>query len=84
MQRIDGRLILSPSDLTRHQECHHLTALNLQVADGRLAPPAEGASDQTLLVADLGTAHELRYLESLEAEGRSVVRLPTTMTARRC
>src|SRR3954468_21489009 len=75
VQRIDGGIVLSPSDLPRHQECHHLTALNLEVADGRLAPPAEGPSDQTLLVADLGIAHELRYLESLEAEGRSVVRL---------
>src|SRR3954454_9185064 len=75
MYRVDGRLVLSPSDLTRHQECHHLTALNLAVADGRLAPPVEGASDQTMLVADLGLAHEQRYLEYLEAEGRSVVRL---------
>src|SRR3954451_20267732 len=49
--------------------------MNLQVAAGDLAPPTEGASDQTLLVADLGLAHEQRYLESLEAEGRSVVRL---------
>jgi predicted RecB family nuclease len=39
------------------------------------APPIQGPSDQTLLVADLGIAHELRYLESLEAEGRSVGRL---------
>src|SRR4051812_39181853 len=75
MYRVDGRLVLSPSDLTRHQECHHLTALNLQVAAGDLAPPAGGANDQTLLVAHLGLAHEQRYLESLEAEGRSVVRL---------
>jgi predicted RecB family nuclease len=73
--RVDGRLVLSPSDLTRHQECHHLTALNLQVADRRLDPPVEGASDQTVLVADLGIAHELRYLESLEEQGLDVVRL---------
>src|SRR4051794_4719978 len=32
-------------------------------------------SDQGQLVADLGIAHELRYLESLEAEGGSVARL---------
>ena len=32
MYRADGRLVLSPSDLTRHQECHHLTTLNLAVA----------------------------------------------------
>ncbi|MGY1680664.1 TM0106 family RecB-like putative nuclease [Geodermatophilus sp. SYSU D01176] len=75
MYRVDGRLVLSPSDLTRHQECHHLTALNLQVAERRLDPPAEGASDQTVLVADLGIAHELRYLESLEEQGLEVVRL---------
>ncbi len=75
MYRLDGQLVLSPSDLTRHQECHHLTALNLQVADRRLDPPAEGASDQTVLVADLGVAHELRYLESLEEQGLTVARL---------
>ena len=74
MYRLDGQLVLSPSDLTRHQECH-LTALNLAVADGRLQPPVEGVSDQTVLVADLGIAHELRYLESLEEQGLEVVRL---------
>jgi predicted RecB family nuclease len=73
--RVDGRLVLSPSDLTRHQECHHLTALNLQVAEGRLQPPAEGVSDQTVLVADLGIAHELSYLEYLEEQGLEVARL---------
>ncbi|MGY1637891.1 TM0106 family RecB-like putative nuclease [Geodermatophilus sp. SYSU D00742] len=75
MYRVDGRLVLSPSDLTRHQECHHLTALNLAVAGGTLQPLAEGVSDQTVLVADLGIAHELRYLESLEEQGLEVVRL---------
>ena len=75
MQRVDARLVLSPSDLTRHQECHHLTALNLAVADGRLQRPADGASDQAVLVADLGIAHEQNYLESLEAAGLRVARL---------
>ncbi|RBY78958.1 recombinase RecB [Geodermatophilus sp. TF02-6] len=75
MYRLDGRLVLSPTDLTRHQECTHLTALDLAVADGRLQPPAEGVSDQTVLVADLGIAHELRYLESLEEQGLTVARL---------
>ncbi|SNR31212.1 TM0106 family RecB-like putative nuclease [Blastococcus mobilis] len=75
MYRVDGRLVLSPTDLTRHQECHHLSALNVAVADGRLQLPTEGVSDQTVLVADLGIAHELRYLESLEEQGLHVVRL---------
>src|ERR687889_1526005 len=75
MYRADGRLVLSPSDLTQHQECHHLTTLNLAVAAGRLAPPAAAMSDQGQLITDLGIAHEQRYLESLEAEGGSVARL---------
>ncbi|MGY1840241.1 MULTISPECIES: hypothetical protein [unclassified Modestobacter] len=73
MHRSDGRLVLSPTDLTRHQECHHLTALNQAVVDGTLAPST--GSDGTSLVADLGTAHELAYLESLEAQGLTVARL---------
>ncbi|MGY1771950.1 TM0106 family RecB-like putative nuclease [Blastococcus sp. SYSU D00813] len=68
-------MVLSPSDLTRHQECHHLTTLNLAVAEARLQPLAEGTDDQTVLIADLGIAHELRYLESLEEQGLTVVRL---------
>ncbi|MGY1746752.1 TM0106 family RecB-like putative nuclease [Blastococcus sp. SYSU D00695] len=75
MYRLDGRLVLSPSDLTRHQECHHLTTLNLAVAGGNLQPLAAGPGDQTMVVADLGIAHELRYLESLEEQGLNVVRL---------
>jgi len=42
VQRIDGRLILSPTDLTRHQECHHLTALDLAVTNGAIQPPVDG------------------------------------------
>jgi hypothetical protein len=48
-----------PSDLTRHQECHHLTGLSLAVAEGALAPPAEGPGDQTLLVADLDRTYRV-------------------------
>src|SRR3712207_4164065 len=76
MHRSDGSLVLSPSDLTRHQACPHVTTLELAVADGRLRPLAGGPDDHAALIADLGTAHELAYLDALEAEGRSVVRIP--------
>ncbi|MGR7026402.1 TM0106 family RecB-like putative nuclease [Geodermatophilus sp. URMC 62] len=81
MYRSDGSLVLSPTDLTRHQACAHLTTLDLAVADGRLEPLAEGPTDHAALIADLGTEHELRYLETLEAEGRSVVRIPVRLDA---
>ncbi|MGY1784717.1 TM0106 family RecB-like putative nuclease [Geodermatophilus sp. SYSU D00698] len=81
MYRTDGSLVLSPTDLTRHQACAHLTTLNLAVADGRLEPLAEGPGDHAALIADLGTEHEMRYLDALEAEGRSVVRIPARFDA---
>jgi uncharacterized protein len=39
MQRLNGRLVLSPTDLTAHQECRHLTRLDLGVATGEWARP---------------------------------------------
>ena len=39
MQRLDGQLVLSPTDLTHHQECAHLTRLDLGVAAGEWAAP---------------------------------------------
>ena len=39
MQRLDGQLVLSPTDLTHHQECAHLTRLDLGVAAGEWAGP---------------------------------------------
>ncbi|MGY1714188.1 TM0106 family RecB-like putative nuclease [Geodermatophilus sp. SYSU D01106] len=81
MYRTDGSLVLSPTDLTRHQACAHVTTLDLAVADGRLKPLAGGPDDHALLIADLGTEHEEKYLSALEAEGRSVVRIPTRFDA---
>src|SRR4028119_237446 len=45
MYRTDGSLVLSPTDLTRHQACPHATTLDLAVADGRPRPPPAGRTD---------------------------------------
>ncbi|MGH3432481.1 MAG: TM0106 family RecB-like putative nuclease, partial [Thermocrispum sp.] len=75
--RDDGeRLVLSPTDLTRHLACGHITTLDLQVARG--SRPKPGAADEALeLIFRLGLEHEERYLARLTAEGRTVVELPT-------
>ena len=75
MQRLDGRLVLSPTDLTHHQECAHLTRLDLGVADGewtalQLETPAE-----LQFVFDRGMEHEKKYLASLVAAGKSVTEI---------
>jgi predicted RecB family nuclease len=77
MQILDGQLVLSPTDLTKHQECRHLTRLDLAVADGLLAKPMQTVSEELELIFRLGLAHEERYLESLRAEGLSIVEIAT-------
>ena len=78
MQRIDGHLVLSPTDLTKHVACAHITTLDLEALDagtGRGGGPrvaATGADDSLNLVFAKGLEHERAYLERLVAEGRVV------------
>jgi uncharacterized protein len=72
MQLFDGKLLLSPSDLSNYLACPHLTTLELETAHGtRTKPHIREALAQ--LVADKGDLHEKRYLEYLRSEGREVV-----------
>ena len=81
MQRLDGRLVLSPTDLTHHQECAHLTRLDLGVALGEWAAPDVETSEELQFVFDRGMAHEEKYLASLEAAGKSIARIETVFDA---
>ncbi|MGY1988048.1 TM0106 family RecB-like putative nuclease [Blastococcus sp. SYSU DS0669] len=81
MQRLDGRLVLSPTDLTHHQECRHLTRLDLGVAAGEWAAPEAETTDELQLVFDRGVAHEKKYLESLRAAGKTVAEIDTVFDA---
>jgi uncharacterized protein len=72
----DGTLLLSPSDLSAHLACPHLTNLDLQVARGELERPHVDDTHGDLLRRK-GDEHEAAYLARLEAEGRSIVRIPT-------
>ena len=76
MQRIGERLVLSPTDLTKHQGCGHITTLDQLVAEGQLARPVID-DDQLELIFALGLRHEKAYLESLRADGRSIMEIPT-------
>jgi predicted RecB family nuclease len=72
VQLDNGRISLSPSDVTNYLACEHLTTLSLRVARGEIAKPA-GENEQAELVFRKGREHELAYLERLRAEGRDVV-----------
>ena len=72
----DGTLQLSPSDLSAHLACPHLTTLSLRVARGELAQPHLDSPHRDLIFRK-GNEHEQAYLDRLVAEGRSIVRIPT-------
>jgi uncharacterized protein len=63
VQRIDGRLIYSASDLNDFLECEHLTELERRVAFGELARPEQDASAK--LLAGKGEEHERYHLNVL-------------------
>ena len=64
MQLLDDALIYSASDLNNFLECEHLTALEREVARGKLARPAKSATAE--LIAGKGILHEQRHLEHLQ------------------
>ncbi|MDO5710847.1 MAG: recombinase B, partial [Micrococcales bacterium] len=76
MRRVDGRLILSATDLTKHVACPHVTTLDLIDLDPTptlLAPQPKGPDDALALVFAKGLEHERAYLSRLRDEGREVV-----------
>ncbi|TMQ19520.1 MAG: TM0106 family RecB-like putative nuclease [Candidatus Rokuibacteriota bacterium] len=72
MQALDGRLILSPSDLNDHVECAHLTTLALEVARGA-RPRPHVPEDHVDLLRRKGEEHEAAHLAALRAQGKQVV-----------
>lgn len=65
--------LLSAGDLSGYIACHHLTHLNLAVAEGRL--DTENYRDFLLAVLqERGLDFEMGYLRLLEAEGQHVTR----------
>lgn len=77
MERRNGDLLLSASDLINFLECEHLIWLDLKRAHGRLdAEPKR--EDTAELVARKGDEHEQRHLEALRAEhGDGLVEIDT-------
>jgi predicted RecB family nuclease len=74
MHASKGRVVLSPSDVTAHLACTHLTTLSLSVAHGELvAPPLE--NEQAELIFRKGREHEHAHLEQLEREGKTIARV---------
>src|SRR6266550_1449102 len=75
MQFLDGRLIVSPSDLTGFLECEHLTQQELAAARGELERP-ERKDPELEVLTRRGLEHEARQLASLRSSHQRVVEFP--------
>jgi predicted RecB family nuclease len=75
MQLRDGRLVLSPSDLSGFVACPHLSRLELAVTRGELKRPIF-QDLHAELIRRKGDEHEAAYLARLRADGRRVLCIP--------
>src|SRR6202162_2228816 len=75
MQFLDGRLIVSPSDLTGFLECEHLTQQELSAARGEIARP-ERDDPMLDMLSRRGLEHEGRYLDGFRGKGLTIAEFP--------
>ena len=76
MKRAADQILFSPTDLTKHLACAHITTLDLAVLEGRLAAP-ESEDEALNLVFAKGASHEDAYLERLRAQGLTIAEIDT-------
>ncbi len=74
MNRLDGRVVLSPTDLVGALVCEHLTQLELAATRGELVRP-QRADPELDLLARRGEAHEASQLALLRAGGAMIVEI---------
>lgn len=74
MERIDGELVVSATDLVGHLACGHLTVLDGLAALGQLQRP-DREDPEVEVLTRRGLAHEAAYLGALRAEGLTVVEI---------
>src|SRR6476620_3891283 len=73
MQRVDGTLFFSPSDLNHFVECEHLTTLDLLAVEGQGV--AKEKDPQAEIIRTKGFEHEQAWLEHLRSDGKAVVEI---------
>jgi predicted RecB family nuclease len=83
MRLLDGRLIFSPSDLTKFTRCAHTTTLDLGDLRGTLQPFAgKRRSLHTEFIVRKGTEHESNYIENLARAGNDVLHINAERSTR--
>ncbi|WP_051351101.1 TM0106 family RecB-like putative nuclease [Sulfobacillus thermosulfidooxidans] len=68
MQLIDGRFLLTASDVVNHIECPQRSWLNLQLVQGKMAP-LDPQDPQQQMLSRMGNEKEQQYLNELLSQG---------------
>lgn len=76
MQKRDGVVLYSASDLVNYLECEHLTSLDLIDLDTPL--PRTADSDEAKLIQAKGYSHEAEFFELLKARHARVIDIAAT------
>lgn len=76
MQKRDGVVLYSASDLVNYLECEHLTSLDLVDLDTPL--PRTQDSDEAMLIQAKGYEHEAEFLKQLKRQYQSVIDVAMT------
>lgn len=74
MKKEKGQLIFSATDLSGFINCKHLIQLNRLAAEGVITRPIRN-NRVTEMLQQKGIEFENRFLESLEAAGKTIVRI---------
>jgi uncharacterized protein len=72
MEKLGNSLLLSASDLVRHLNCQHLTALDIAVANASLATPRVWEDPLAQILWKRGARHEQGYIDHLRSSGLAV------------
>jgi len=75
MKYKDETLIYSPSDLSSHSSCNHLTQINKQHAKGEIGDPEVYTNRVLMVLKEKGIEFEASYLQELKDEGNKVVEI---------
>ena len=75
MQDLEGRVLLSASDLMRFTGCRHATRLDLLRLRGE-GPEPKADDEEAKLLQMRGDAHESAHLDALKRAGDGVVEIP--------
>ncbi|NQX78767.1 TM0106 family RecB-like putative nuclease [Gilvibacter sp.] len=75
MKNKNNHILYSPSDISSHSNCKHLTQLNKQHARGEIEDPEVLTNRVVIMLQERGMEFEAKHLQQLRDEGMEVIEI---------